>query len=180
MNFLKSKILNLKSNAGFSLMEIIIYITIFTIISIVVINAYITIFSSFSNTKTTRNLLESGNAVMERISREVLQSSSIDISNSILGSNPGVLQLNSTDSSGNSRVVKFGISPSATHLDIYYDGSLVGNLIRDDISVSSLVFRRIGTPIGEGVKVELTLQNNFGKTIRSEHFYNTIILRTGY
>lgn len=116
---------------------------------------------------------------MERISREIRNASSIDVANSSLGSSPGVLQLNSVDELGNSQTVKFNVSGG--ELVISYNGVSIGNLLGNNISVSSLIFRRIGTTAsGEAVKIELILQDNKSQDLKIENFYNTIVLRGSY
>ena len=175
MNFTKHKISNPRLNSGFSIIEIIVYIAIFAVMSAVIINSYITIFSSFSNTQTMRNLLESGHTAMERISREIRQADSLNMGSSVFGSNPGELQLNSIDETGNLYSVEISAQGGALYLS--YNGNLVGNLLGQNISVINLVFRRLVTTTSEGVKIELTLQDNRSRSLRQEKFYNTVILR---
>ncbi len=163
---------------GYSIVEILVYLAIFTSISILVINSFIIILGSFSTTRANRDLLESGSTAIERISREIRQAKSVDIVSSTLGTNPGVLQLNSSDTSGVSEVIKFSITNGA--LNIYKDGTLIGNLLGQNVSVSSLIFRRITTTNGEAVKIELTLEDTIGNITKLENFYDTIILRGSY
>lgn len=164
-----------KLTSGFTLIEVLIYVAILGIISVAVITASVTIMSSFNKTKVTRNILESGNNSLERMTREVRQAASVDIVNSSLGSHPGVLVLNSTDSVGGPRVVKFVIENG--DLNIYQNSVLTGNLLNQNISISNLIFRRISTGEGEALKIEMTLSSNGGV---SEKFYDTVILRGGY
>lgn len=163
---------------GFSLIEIMVYLAIFTTLSILVINSFIVILSSFNTTSMNRKLLESGTISMERISREIRYAKNIDIVNSFLGSNPGALQLNSTDSSGNFMTVKF-INENS-NLNLYKNDNLEGNLLGQNISVTNLIFSRITTTESEAVKIEMTLQYSGGNNIKSENFYDTIVLRGGY
>lgn len=159
-------------------MEMLIYLAIFTMLSILVINSLITVMTSFATTRTNRDLLESGSTAIERISREIRQAKDVDIANSTLGSSPGVLQLNSTNSVGNSMVIKFMISSGA--LNIYEDGVLKDNLLGQNISVNSLIFRRISTTNSEAVKIEMTLQDNKSKSTKTANFFDTIGLRGAY
>ena len=161
---------------GISLVETIIYLAIFTIVSILVINSFVTVMSSFVTTRTNRDILESGINSLERISREVRQAKSIDVVNSDFTN--GILQLNSTDSVGNPTVIKF--SKNGDQLDAYKDGSLVGNLLNQDIIINSLIFRRISTSQSEAVKIEMTLQDTRGKNHKMKNFYDTVILRGEY
>lgn len=161
---------------GFSVAEIIIYLAIFTMVSILVINSFITITKSFSITHTNRDLLESGITSMERISREIRQASSIDLIESDLSG--GVLQLNSTDKDNNPIIIKF--SKESLILNLYQDDILSGNLLGQNIEIDNLIFRRIVTTESEAIKIEMTIHDTNSKTNKSANFYNTIILRGGY
>lgn len=159
---------------GYSLVEILIYLAIFTVLSILVINSFIIILSSFNATSINRKLLESGLSSMERVSREIRQSKDIDIANS----SSTILQLNSTNSLNNNTIIK--IASENGDLNLYEDNNLVGNLLNENISLTNLMFRRISTTEGQAVKIEMTLEYSRGNNIKSENFYNTIILRGGY
>ena len=175
MNFIK-----INFNKGVSLVEIIIYLAIFTVISILVINSFITTLSSFSTIRTNHELLNSGSIAMERISREIRQAKSIDLVNS--QTNGGeVLQLNSTDNSGNNMVIKF--IKEGNNLNIYKNGTIVGNLLVQNVIVTSISFDRISTTSeakSEGVKIKIVLQDTRSKLNKTANFYNTVILRGGY
>lgn len=160
-------------------MEILIYTSILAIVSIVVINSYIITIGSFNQTRSSRDLLESGNLSMERISREIRQAGSVDIANSTLNSTPGILKLNGIDSSNNAYTIKFQVVGSA--LNIYQNDVLIGNLVGSNISITNLIFRKITTEgTKEAVKIEMTLQDDRSQSLRNENFYDTVILRGGY
>ena len=163
---------------GFSIVEIMVYLAIFTALSILVINSFIVILSSFNTTNMNRKLLESGIVSMERVSREIRQAKNIDIVNSSLGSNPSILQLNSTDSSGNSIIIKF--MDENGNLNLYKNNTLQGNLLGQNITITSLIFNRISTTQSEAVKIKITLQYSGGHKTKSENFYDTVVLRGGY
>lgn len=167
-----------KLNKGFSLVEIVVYIGIFSVISTAIITSSVVVISSFSRTRSTQNMIEASSVVMERLTREIRQGSSVDIGNSVLGSNPGVLQLNSIDSDGNNRVVKFVIENGA--LNIYQNGTLIDNLLGRNVSVGNLIFRKISTGTGEAVKIELNLNSSNVSSPLSVNFYDTVLMRGGY
>ena len=163
---------------GFSIIEIMVYLAIFTALSVLVINSFIVILSSFNTTNMNRKLLESGTVSMERISREIRQAKNIDIVNSILDTSPGTLQLNSTDSGGNSMIIKL-INENGS-LNLYKNNTLQGNLLGANLSITNLIFRRIATTQSEAVKIEMTLRYSLGHKTKSENFYDTVVLRGGY
>ncbi|MDD3662824.1 MAG: hypothetical protein PHT84_03085 [Candidatus Pacebacteria bacterium] len=171
----RSRIKYSLSNA-FSIVEILIYAAIFTMISVLVINSFITVSATFSTIKTNRDLMHSGLNITERMSREVHKANSIDLINSSLGS--GVLYLNSLDESFNPVVVGFVYENNV--LNFYRDGVVVGNLLSDNVVLDSLVFRRINTTKGEAIKVEMNIRDTKSKRNKAVNFYDTFILKGSY
>jgi hypothetical protein len=160
--------------SGYSIVEILVYLAIFTVISILVINLFITIIASFNTSSINRKLLESGSISMERISREIRQAKNIDIANSSSDS----LQLNSTDNLGVNTIIKF--SSLNGDLNLHKDNILIGNLLNENVILNSLIFKQIVTDKGGVVKVEISLTCTEGRITKTENFYNTIILRGSY
>jgi len=164
---------NKNTKRGSSIIEIMIYLAIFTALSILVINSFIVILSSFNVTNMNRSLLESGTTSMEKITREIRQAENIDAS-----STDASLVLNSRDISGALVSTKF-INEDGK-LNLYKGGELEGGLLDDNILITNLSFKRITTTESQAVKIEMTLEYSLGKETKSENFYNTIILRGGY
>lgn len=159
---------------AFSLVEIVIYIAIFTALSIVVINSFIVVLSSFSTIRSNHDLLNSGSIAMEKITREIRQADSVDLTNST----SEILQLNSTDSSSNHVVVKFAKVGNA--LNLYRDDTLVGNLLTSKVILTSISFDYISTAKSKGEKIKMVLKYTAGKIDKTENFYDTTILRGTY
>ena len=164
----------MQKDKGFSLVEIIIYLAIFTMLSILVINSFITVMRSFSLTRENTTLLEAGINSMERISREIRVSNVVDLTSTSLS-------LNNTDD-GNSR----RFTQEGELFNLYECSSLgscdtlTGNLLGPHIILENLAFRRIETTHGEAIKIEMSIKDRRSKTEKVENFYNTIILRGGY
>ncbi|MFA6999648.1 MAG: prepilin-type N-terminal cleavage/methylation domain-containing protein [Candidatus Paceibacterota bacterium] len=163
---------NNNNKKAFSIVEIIIYLAIFTIISIVVINSFIIILASFSTIRTNQDLLTSGETAMNRLSYEIRQAKNVDLTNSIFDSDSSVLRLNSTD--GTSYIT---FDKNIDELEILKNGALFGNLLVQNISLNKLVFRHIITAHGEAVKIEIELQDTRSKVAKTESFYDTVVLR---
>ena len=158
-----------KKIKGYSLVETIVYLAIFTVMSIVVINSFIIILSSFNTTNMNRRLLESGMTSMERLSREIRQASSVNAS-----STSTMLILNDSGTATTEFVNENG------SLNLYKNGNLEGNLLGSKLTITSLNFNHITTTKSEAVRVRMTLQYLNGKTTKSANFYDTIILRGSY
>ncbi len=157
--------------SGYSVLELIFYITIFIILSFVVIEAIITMTKSFKQVAVQTELIQSG-TIMERISREIRQADDIS---SIAASD---LLLNTTDSSGNSKTVEFVFS--GTNIQLLENGVLTGNLNTLNISITALTFTQITTTEGKAVKIFMTLKSNNDRQARTENFYDTVVLRGEY
>jgi type II secretory pathway pseudopilin PulG len=167
-----------QKHRGYSMVEMLVYLAIFSVMSIVVIDSFTTVTRSFDTTHANRDLLESGEVAMEHMSREIRESTNTNVLSSTFGTNPGLLSLSSIDGSGNGRTVIFTLENST--LDMYQNGTLVGSLLDSNVSISNLIFRRIVTPKGEAIKIEMTLTTTSSTTPAQANFYDTIILRGEY
>lgn len=161
-----------KSNTqrGDTILEVIFYISLFAVMSIVVIDAMIMMSKSFKETATYTELVQSG-AIMERMSREVRDANNIT---TISGTN---LVLATTDSSGTAKTVEFSLS--GTNIVLTENGAVTGNLNSPNISVTALSFSQITTANGKAVKMSLTL-NSKNDTSLPVTFYDTVVLRGQY
>jgi Tfp pilus assembly protein PilW len=163
---------------GYSIVEIIIYIAVFSVLVTVVMNSFIVLTSFYNQNRTHHDLLENGNSVMERLSREIRKANSVRTGTSTFGTSPGVLDLENFVDVTTSTYVKFG-SNNGT-LDLYINNTNIGNLLAPNIEVESLIFRKITTTNSTAIKIELTLKDTKDAKNLVEKFYSTIILRGGY
>ena len=162
---------NLKTNRGVSLIETLFYIVLFTLLSIVVTNAMITMMKSFKETAVQRELAQSG-TIMEIMSREIKKAYDI----SFLSSTD--LVLNTKDDSNNNKTVEFVLSGS--NLLFKENNVLTGNLNVPNITIVSLTFTQIITTKGKAVKITLSVRSKGDTTPNTENFYDTIVLRGSY
>ncbi len=158
-------------NDGYSLLELVFYIALFTILSIAVLNALMTMTKAFKETAINLELSQ-GASIVERIAREIRRAESI---NTISASD---LTLNTTDSGGASQTVRFLLSSS--NLQFFENGGLVGNLNTADLAVTALSFTEITTTEGEAVRFVVTVRSLNDTLNRIIDFNNTIVLRGGY
>ncbi len=166
-----------KRNKGDSLIEMLIYVVLFTIFSIVFINSVMIMTKTYTRIRGNNAILDSSTSSMNRITSEIRNAVSVDSAHSTLDASPGVLTLNTTDSNGNAKVVKFDVSNGAVRLT---ENSVVtGNITSSNVTVTNLVFRLITTIHGYAIKVEMTLRDN-KITTHTENFYDTSILRGAY
>lgn len=160
-----------KYSIGFTLIETVVYVGLFALISIGVLSS-IGISSKIYRTARVNNLItQSGNVAMENITRNIRSASSVTL-NSNFGTALGVLELLKPDGS----VVKIYNSNGVVAMN--EDGTLVGNLTNQDLSVPSLFFYKITTPNGTAIKTELLL--SYTKTGVVKKFQTTTVLRNSY
>jgi competence protein ComGC len=160
-----------KINSGYALIEILFYILIFTVLSIAIINAMITMAKSFRETTIQAELIQSG-TILERISREIRNASAI---NSISATD---LKLNIKNDAGADKTVEFVLL--GNDLRFLENDVFIGNLNTPNIAVTALSFTQITTAQNNAVKVLLTIKSNHDLSNRNENFYDTVVLRGNY
>ena len=163
---------------GVSLIELLMYTGILLLISAVAVSSLIGMSRLYRTIHAAQYIESSAQIGMDRIGREVRGATSIDTLQSTLGSSPGVLTLNTTDSAGTAMTVQFYLSSQT--LRMRENGTDVGPLTGVDVRVTRLLFRRITTSHSEAAKIEMTLESGSGASYRSKKFYTTAVLRGSY
>lgn len=160
-----------KTQRGYSLVEVLFYISIFTALSLVVINSLVIMTKAFRETTASADLVQSA-SIMERISREIRQAKSINFISET------DLKLNTKDDAGQNKIVEFKwVNPDVQLLE---NNALVGNMNTPNIQVTALAFNRINTAEGTAVKVRLSVRSIRDGAGRIETFYDTVVLRGDY
>lgn len=155
---------------GYAVLELLFYIAFFVVLSLVVIEAMVVMAKSFKETSIYAEFTQGG-SIMERMSREIRQASSI----SSIGADDLALNIDA----GGTLEFKF-VSPN---IQIWETDGLsinIGNLNSPNIAVTALAFTQITTVKGKAVRVSLTLRDNNDAQGRLENFYDTITLRESY
>ena len=166
------------SRAGFSLVEMMVYVALLTVILVAVVNMLLVMSRAYSFYKVSRRLQSSAVFALDRMVRDIRNSRNVDLSASALGVSPGVLTLNTTQATGTPETLQFYVSNDVLRLK--QDSGDIGPLTIDGVTVRSLVFRHMNTGISQAVKIELTLGSGAGSFARSANFYATALLRDSY
>lgn len=166
----KKKFADKFSSSGYTLLEVIFYISLFVVFSIAIINSLVMMTKAFKETSVYSELAQGGNMI-ERISREIRNA------NSIAHIGADTLKLN-TKEGASDKTVEFSLSGS----DVRFleNDSFVGNLNTPDVSVTALSFSQITTTQGTAVRVVLTVRSNRDGQNRTVDFYDTVVLRGDY
>jgi hypothetical protein len=114
----------------------------------------------------------------DRIVREIRGATSIDVAVSSFGVSPGVLQLNTKDSSGANTTVKFFVSGGKLHVS--EGGVDKGPLVLSHVTIGRLVFYEITTSGVPAVRFELELTSNRGSRSETRSFTGAAVLRNSY
>lgn len=156
---------------GYTLIELLFYIVLFSILSLAVIDAMITMTQAFKETTIQAELGESS-AIMERMSREIREAYGI---NTITASS---LKINTKDDADVNKTVEFLLSGS--NLQLLENSVLTGNLNTPNITISNLTFTQITTTAGNAIKIFFTVKSNNDTLNRPVDFFNTVVLRGDY
>lgn len=163
---------------GFSLIEMIIYAAILSILTIVTINATFSTIRSFAEFKVSRDLNSSAFSLLERLTREIRLAHGIDFPQSSLNVNPGRLTLLTKDAVDADTTVEFYVENNA--LKIKEGGVATGSLTSSSTAVTNFTVRSLLSANSSAIKAELGLTAARGEISKSGNFYTTILLRGSY
>ena len=152
------------SQSGYSLLELLIYVGLFALLSIILIRSLVTVMRTYATAQAYRALQNNGELIMERITREVRSGRSIS----------GISQCPTTGSTititdPTNTTTTFSLSAGT----IQIDGAALST---SEVSVASLALCSFSTSAGTGVKTKLVLTTTHG-FVTSATFYATTILR---
>ena len=160
---------------GFSLIEMLIYVTLLSLLMGVIASTMFSITRSYKEASYSRVLESTGLHVMDRLTREIKNADSVDLVSSTFSSNPSRILLNGTDTTGVAYTTEFFVENSV--LKIKENGVLSGQITPDGVDVDSFVLRYIDTDTADGIKIELRLETGTSTDTNVENFYSTASLR---
>jgi hypothetical protein len=153
----KAKIQNLfLFKKGYSVLETILYIAIFAVITLLTVNTVLTFTRAVGEIRDMRHTIRESAIAMERMLREIRAAESINTTASVLGVSPGTLVLNTASGTMTFSLVGQQITP----------------LTSNATKVTNLIFTRLVTGNAEAVRIQMTMDN--------KNFYGTAILRQIY
>lgn len=159
-----------RSQSGFSLVEMLIYVTILTIVILSLINIVSSFSRSYQQLGALRSAENTGLETLERMERDIHAASSIDTSNSTFNTSPGVLTVTTS-----ATTTKFYVTNGEMRIDV--NGSFIGPLSMSSAKVTSLIFKNLTTSKSQAVKIDMTVDGTVGSVTRTKKFHTTIILK---
>lgn len=160
---------------GFSLVEMIIYVAFFAVLSLVAMQAMLTVMRSFYTIRLTQAINQSATVALERMSREIRNAYDVDSVASTFDTSPGRLMLRTEDAFGVNTTIEFFVS--GNQIRVREGGVDKGTLLAKNVTVTNLVFHDITTLNSRAIKIEMTLHNARAGDTRDLVLYDTIVLR---
>jgi len=169
-NFIEFR--NSKYHKGFTLLEMVIYIAILTLIAVVVVNTVLSLAVSFNSLRATRDINNAAMVSLERMGRDIRGATGIDTGGSSFGSHPGTLLL-------------IGAIETEFYLDdgvikVREDDVEAGALTREAATTTNLVFYHISASPYSGIRIEMTLESTRGTITKTKSFSSFVALRSSY
>lgn len=163
---------------GFTLVEVVLYVGLFVLLSTMSMNALFQTVRAFNNLRISRDINDSSVTIMERITRDIKSATSVDMTNSTFNTSPGRLTLSTMSASGTAMTVEYYVASSSLRLK--ENGVDKGSLMSSNTRVDALEFHYITTGASAAIKTELHLYSGRGTVSDVDHFYNTSVLRGSY
>ena len=159
---------------GFSLVEIIIYVSILALVMVVIVNTLLSFGSTYRDVRMQRSIDTSALTSLERMTRDIRSAKNILVNQSSFNTTPGVLSLYAVDGTV-STTTRFYLNNSVLQVDI--NGTYSGPLTLAQVSVTNLTFNRLVSTSSEAVKINMTLQYVYGSTTKTKNYQTTVVLK---
>ena len=124
---------------GISLIEAILYVAIFAVISVIVINMLLATVNAFGRARVSRNVNEQGIVALERMLREVRLAKAVNTATSVLDANPGTLALTTFVDHASSAITTRRFFLQGSNL-VMEDGLAPAVALTSGVTITNLVF----------------------------------------
>jgi type II secretory pathway pseudopilin PulG len=158
---------------GYSLIELVIYISLFVLIAVVVIQSLIYAMKTYSTARNYRTLQRNAETTLSRLTTEIRSAKAVSTSSSSFGTTSGVLALTGIDSAGLPYNPTFSLDNGIARVVV---GGVSTPLASSEVTFSELTFWNIITTNSDAVKIKTTLSTTRPPFI-TKTFYTTVILR---
>lgn len=175
-NSMHKKDYTIYTKKGISILEIIIYFSMLSVLTVVVISSLMSLFKSYSVIKLQQDVETSAIQIIDKIERDVRDADNIVVGQSSFSVPEGSLALTVTQDSV-AHVYRY-YSASST-LKVSKNGTYLGDLSQPSVRVDSFIVRQIVGTSTTAVKIELGLQATprYGTSTIYKSFYTTVQLR---
>lgn len=166
--------INFKKITGFTLIEILVYISIFMLVSGGALSLLFSLDDLFVQYKLKQNLLSSGTAMMERLLVEIRESDSFVSADSLTASSTaGKISLDKG-------VETIKILKNGNNLELYRDGNLESVINNSNVEVLGATFYHYEQNGVELVRVKLDLRSSLESQTEDWSLSGGAIIRGSY
>lgn len=158
---------------GFTLVEVLVYIAVLVVVAMGGVASLLGLSSSIARNTMAREMNESAALTLERIVRDIRNSETVDTGASTLGSSPGEIAL-----VNGATTTSFSVSGG--RIIIEENGTVLGPISDDSVTVDSFVARHYTSVNTELVRVVFTLSYTSGRYSDTRTYYGSAVLRGSY
>lgn len=167
---------NIKANKGITLIELLVYIAVSTIIIISTFTFVISLIKAQAKVSMERETWESSQRVIDQITRELQKATLINEGASSFGVNPGVLDFE-TYQYDSDDIINMKVYESGNRIYIQtatYNDAMTS----DDINITNLTFELFSSGSGvKNIKTTITAEKN-EKVLGSNFNASTTLIRS--
>lgn len=167
---------NFQKQKGFTLVEMIIYVSFFALLSVLAMQAIMIVMKSFYTLRITQSVNQSATVSVERMSREIRNAYDIDATQSIFGVHPGRLTLKTKNEVGANATIEFYVD-GTNQIHLKEDGIEKGSLLTKNTTVTNFVVRYLSNTNSKAIKIEVSFTDSRYSIAQTIKFYDTIVLR---
>lgn len=164
-----------KQKKGYTLIEALVYIAVFVMISFIVVSLLLSIFETSRHTVPLSSINRGAVSSLEIMTRRIREAKSVDTINSLLGTTNGSLWLNSLDKNGNPETAKFYLESGV--IKVSENGVYLGPISPSEVNVGALIFNLATSTNQSLVKIEIGLSAGSGDYKITEKYYSSVRLR---
>ncbi len=168
----------LNKQKGFSLIELLVYISSLIIILMIVINSLLLMSNSYAGLKITQKINQTATGIIGRIILDTRWSNGLGSTGSIFNADAGSLSLNVLDDNGDSTEVTFYLDGTDLKMKEGLNDPIVLNL--PGVKVDKFFLNFVDTGISKLVKIELELSMERKGKVKTETFYDSVVMRESY
>lgn len=161
------------SQNGYSLIEMLIYVSILSLFLVSVVDMTMSIARSYRSIRSLRAIESAATGSFERITRDVRAAQSVSIASSSFSVHPGVLVLIQ-----GSTTTEFSLQNKI--LKVRENGGTALPLTSAEVGVSRLVFYATSSAFSTIVRIEMDIESGTSTAYRQKSFFDSVVTRGSF
>ncbi len=174
--YMNKKPATISYTRGLTILEIVIYFSMLSVLTVVVISSLMNLFKSYSVIKLHQNIETSAIQVMDKLTRDIRDANEIAIDESAFGVPLGSIAVNITTDSVTDKYKYYNASGT---IKLSKNNVFLGDLTQLGVVANSFKAYYINGTTTQAIKIELNLQATprYSTSTISKNFYTTVQLR---